>query len=95
MAFRTIIDTDPGIDDALALLLALRSPELRVEAVTTVCGNVGVGLTTRNALRVLEIAAPGAPPVLARGADRPLARPHRAAAHVHGEDGLGNLHLRS
>ena len=91
MALRTLIDTDPGIDDALALILALRSPELQVEAVTTVCGNVGVDLTTRNALRVLEIAAPAAPPVVARGADRPLGRPHRAAAHVHGEDGLGNL----
>ncbi|HEY7677718.1 MAG TPA: nucleoside hydrolase [Candidatus Methylomirabilis sp.] len=91
MALRAIIDTDPGIDDALALILALRSPELRVEAVTTVCGNASVDLTTRNALRVLEIAAPAAPPPVARGADRPLARPLRAAAHVHGEDGLGNL----
>ena len=91
MALRIIIDTDPGIDDALALLLALRCPELSVEAVTTVCGNVAVDLTTRNALRVLEIAAPAAPPVVARGADRPLARPLRTAAHVHGEDGLGNL----
>jgi len=91
MALRTLIDTDPGIDDALALILALRSPELRLEGVATVCGNVGVDLTTRNALRVLEIAAPGTAPPVARGADRPLARPPRDAAHVHGEDGLGNL----
>ncbi len=91
MALRTLIDTDPGIDDALALILALRSPELQVEAVTTVCGNVGVDLATRNALRVLEVAAPAAPPAVARGADRPLARPLHTAAHVHGEDGLGNL----
>jgi len=91
MALRAIIDTDPGIDDALALILALRSPEIAVETVTTVCGNVGVDLTTRNALRVLEIAAPAAPPPVARGADRPLARPVRTAAHVHGVDGLGNL----
>ena len=91
MALRTFIDTDPGIDDALALILALRSPELRVEGVTTVSGNVRVDLTTRNALRVLEIAAAGAAPPVARGADRPLARPPRDAAHVHGEDGLGNL----
>ncbi len=90
MALRTIIDTDPGIDDALALILALRSPELQVEAITTVCGNVEVDLTTRNALRVLEIVAPHVPPPVARGADRPLARPLRTAAHVHGEDGLGN-----
>lgn len=91
MAFRTLIDTDPGIDDALALILALRSPELSLEAVTTVCGNVDVDRATRNALRVLEIAAPAAPPVVARGAERPLARPLRTATHVHGEDGLGNL----
>lgn len=91
MAIRTLIDTDPGIDDALALILALRSPDLQVEAVTTVCGNVTVDLTTRNALRVLEIVAPSAPPVVARGADRPLAGPPRTAAHVFGEDGLGNL----
>ena len=91
MALRAIIDTDPGIDDALALILALRSTELWVEAVTTVCGNAAVDRTTRNALRVLEIAAPAAPPPVARGADRPLARPLHTAAHVHGEDGLGNL----
>jgi inosine-uridine nucleoside N-ribohydrolase len=51
---RVIIDTDPGIDDALALAFALRSPELRVEAITTVGGNVNVELGTSNALRVLE-----------------------------------------
>lgn len=91
MALPVIIDTDPGIDDALALILALRSAELRVEAVTTVCGNVGVDLTTRNALRVLEIAAPSDRPLVARGAGQPLAGPRRTAAHVHGDDGLGNL----
>ena len=91
MALRTIIDTDPGIDDALALILALRSPEVQVEAITTVCGNAEVDLTTRNALRILDLVAPATPPAVARGADRPLARPLRTAAHVHGDDGLGDL----
>jgi purine nucleosidase/pyrimidine-specific ribonucleoside hydrolase len=86
-----VIDTDPGIDDALALALALRSPELRVEAITTVCGNVHVGLCTRNALLVLEALAVDDPPPVARGADRPLERPPVDASHVHGEDGLGGI----
>ncbi|MGH7377304.1 MAG: nucleoside hydrolase, partial [Candidatus Methylomirabilales bacterium] len=50
-----VIDTDPGVDDALALCLALRSPELRVEALTTVAGNVPVEVATRNALRILDL----------------------------------------
>ncbi len=58
MPRRVIIDTDPGVDDALALLLALRSPELEVVALTTVSGNVGVDLCTANALRVLDVVAP-------------------------------------
>lgn len=91
MAKRVIIDTDPGIDDALALILALRSPELRVEAVTTVSGNVHVDLTTRNALRVLHLLRPDPRPAVARGADRPLKRPLQTAPEVYGKDGLGNL----
>jgi inosine-uridine nucleoside N-ribohydrolase len=88
---RVIIDTDPGIDDALALILALRSPELRVEAVTTVNGNVELESATRNALRVLEVLDPAEPPIVARGAKQPLAREPLAARHVHGEDGLGDI----
>jgi purine nucleosidase/pyrimidine-specific ribonucleoside hydrolase len=88
---RVIFDTDPGIDDALALALALRSPELRVEAITTVCGNVNVELCTRNALLVLEALGAANPPPVARGADRPLQRPPVDASHVHGEDGLGGI----
>jgi inosine-uridine nucleoside N-ribohydrolase len=86
-----IFDTDPGIDDALALALALRSPELRIEAITTVSGNVNVDLCTRNALLVLEALAVESPPPVARGADRPLGRPPVDAVHVHGEDGLGGI----
>ena len=54
--FRVIIDTDPGVDDALALLLAMRSPELKIEAITPVAGNVPLDLTLPNALRMVEIA---------------------------------------
>jgi inosine-uridine nucleoside N-ribohydrolase len=86
-----IIDTDPGIDDALALALALRSPELRVEAITTVCGNVNVDLGTRNALLVLEALGVTDPPPVARGAERPLRRALVDAAHVHGPDGVGGI----
>ena len=73
-AKRVIIDTDPGIDDALALILALRSPELSVEAITTVSGNVHVDLCVRNAFRTLNAIAPPVFPPVARGCDRPLKR---------------------
>jgi len=86
-----LIDTDPGIDDALAILLALSSPEVSVEAVTTVAGNVTVELGTANAFRILDIVRPARPPRVARGAAAPLKRPLVTAAHVHGGDGLGNL----
>ncbi|MFQ5989680.1 MAG: nucleoside hydrolase [Candidatus Methylomirabilales bacterium] len=88
---RVIIDTDPGIDDALALFLALKSPEMRVEAITTVAGNASVENCTRNAFRVLELLNPEPRPIVAQGAARPLEREHRAAEEVHGSDGLGEL----
>jgi purine nucleosidase/pyrimidine-specific ribonucleoside hydrolase len=88
---RVIIDTDPGVDDALALILALRSPELRVKAITTVNGNTGVSRCTRNALHVLEILGmPNAPPV-AQGADRPIRREPFPSVSIHGRDGLGEI----
>jgi len=89
-----LIDTDPGIDDALALLLAFRSPECSVAAITTVAGNVAVERCTANVFRILEAVKPERPPVVARGADKPLARTLVTAPHVHGDDGLGNLSLR-
>src|SRR5581483_5929083 len=55
-ASRVIIDTDPGVDDALALLLAMRSPELKIEGITPVAGNVPLELTLPNALRMVEVA---------------------------------------
>ena len=86
--FRVIIDTDPGVDDALALLLAMRSPELKIEGITPVAGNVPLELTLPNALRMVEIAGRTDIPVAA-GAKAPLVRRLITAAQVHGENGLG------
>jgi inosine-uridine nucleoside N-ribohydrolase len=86
--FRVIIDTDPGVDDALALLLALRSPELKIEAITPVAGNVPLELTLPNALRMVEIAGRTDIPV-AGGAKAPLLRRLVTATYAHGENGLG------
>jgi pyrimidine-specific ribonucleoside hydrolase len=82
-----ILDCDPGHDDAIALLLAVASPEVELIGVTTVAGNQTLDKTTNNALRVLEFAGRGDIPVYA-GADRPFIRPQDVAAHVHGESGL-------
>src|SRR5919109_2923456 len=87
MAIPILLDCDPGHDDAIALLLALASPELELRGVTTVAGNQTLEKTTANALRVLEIVGRDDVPVAA-GADRPLERELRVAAHVHGETGL-------
>jgi len=87
---RIIIDTDPGVDDALAIFLALRSPELKVEAVTPVAGNVPLDLTLPNALKLLEIAGRSDIPVAA-GASRPLKRQLITAAYVHGGNGLAGI----
>jgi len=88
---RVIIDTDPGIDDALALILALASPELSVEAITTVAGNVEVGQAARNACLILDVIDPHTRPAVAVGAGRPLKRALHTAHDYHGEDGLGGL----
>jgi inosine-uridine nucleoside N-ribohydrolase len=82
-----LIDCDPGQDDAIALLLALASPELDVRGVTTVAGNQTLDKTTTNALRVLELAGREDIPVAA-GADRPLEGGLVTAANAHGETGL-------
>ena len=85
---RVIIDTDPGVDDALALLFAMRSPELHIEAITAVAGNVPLALTLPNALRMVEIAGRTDIPVAA-GAKAPLMRRLVSAEYAHGENGLG------
>jgi len=82
-----ILDCDPGHDDAIAILLALASPEVDLVAVTTVSGNQTLDKTTNNALRILELAGRGDIPVYA-GADAPIVRARDVAAHVHGESGL-------
>jgi purine nucleosidase len=85
---RLIIDTDPGIDDAHAVLMALAHPNARVEAITTVNGNVDVDHTTRNAGIILEAAGADVP--IYRGCAAPLVAGRLDAAHVHGSDGLGD-----
>jgi inosine-uridine nucleoside N-ribohydrolase len=87
MATPIVLDCDPGHDDAIAILLALASPELQLRGITTVHGNQTLEKTTLNALKVLELAGRSDVPV-ARGADRPLVRELSVAAHVHGESGL-------
>jgi inosine-uridine nucleoside N-ribohydrolase len=86
-----LIDTDPGIDDALALFYAWGSPDLRLAGLTTVAGNVEVAQATRNLFRLLALRRPDPPPVVAQGAAAPLARPLVTAKGYHGEDGLGGL----
>jgi inosine-uridine nucleoside N-ribohydrolase len=90
---RILIDTDPGIDDAMAIFYALASPELEVVGLTTVFGNAHTDVCTTNALRLLDIAGRADIPV-AKGAVRPLAMNYRGpVAFVHGEDGQGNVFL--
>lgn len=87
---RVIIDTDPGVDDAFALLLAMCSPELKVEAICAVAGNVPLNFTLPNALRMVEIAGRTDIPVAA-GASAPLMRRLVTATYAHGENGLGGV----
>lgn len=90
-AMKYLIDTDPGVDDALAILMALDAPAAEVVALTVAAGNVGLAHTVANALRVLEIAG-AAVPVFA-GCATPLVRPAGDAAFVHGRDGFGDAGL--
>jgi inosine-uridine nucleoside N-ribohydrolase len=84
-----LLDTDTGVDDALAICLGLRSPELRVVGITAVHGNVPVRRALANILRTLDVLRPDDPPPVALGADRPLVRAPVHAQDVHGSDGLG------
>jgi pyrimidine-specific ribonucleoside hydrolase len=87
-----ILDVDTGVDDALAILFAVRHPSLRLRAITCVAGNADVDQVVTNTLRVLDAAGAGDVPV-ARGADRPLVAPPRDARIVHGENGMGGIEL--
>lgn len=85
-----LIDTDTASDDAVALIMALREPSVRVEAITVVAGNVPLDLAVRNALIAVEMADTYTPPVY-RGMGKPLLRDLFTAENVHGLDGLGDV----
>lgn len=87
-----IIDTNTGSDDAVAVIMALKSGEINVEAITTVCGNVPLELATKNALMTVEITGKQIPPVYI-GANKPLMRNLVTAVNVHGNDGMGDCNL--
>ncbi|HHF0522389.1 TPA: nucleoside hydrolase [Vibrio alginolyticus] len=87
-----LIDTDTASDDAVALLMALREPSVKVEAITTVAGNCAIPQCKRNALICVEKAATYVPPVYA-GMTKPLFREHFTSHHIHGEDGMGDMNL--
>lgn len=92
MPERILFDTDPGIDDACAILLALASPEVSVEGLSIVHGNCSLERATSNALSVLELANAGHIPV-AKGCELPLVQPSLLAPETHGETGLGYAKL--
>ncbi|EAR25521.1 putative nucleoside hydrolase [marine actinobacterium PHSC20C1] len=87
-----ILDVDTGIDDALALMVAVRHPDVNLRAVTCVAGNASLKQVVKNTLKVLDMAGAGDIPVAA-GASRPLLAEANHAAHVHGTDGLADLGL--
>ncbi|HEY9888517.1 MAG TPA: nucleoside hydrolase [Candidatus Obscuribacterales bacterium] len=87
-----IIDCDPGVDDAIALMLALRSPALAVQAITVVAGNVPLALTQRNARQLVELLERTDIPIYA-GCPRPLVRSPITAADIHGDTGLAGATL--
>ncbi len=87
MNHKIILDCDPGHDDAIAILLAAHHPDIDLLAITTVAGNQSLDKTTLNALKVCSLANIRDVPV-ARGMDRPLVRPARHAANIHGESGM-------
>jgi purine nucleosidase len=87
-----IIDCDPGVDDAIALMLALKSPELAVQAITVVAGNVPLALTQRNARQICELLGRSDVPIYA-GCPRPLVRSLITAEDIHGRTGLEGADL--
>jgi purine nucleosidase len=92
MTQKIIIDTDPGQDDAVAILLALASPDLEVLGITAVAGNVPLSLTALNARKIVELSGRTDVPVFA-GCDAPLQRKLVTAEHVHGKTGLDGIDL--
>jgi purine nucleosidase len=88
-----VVDTDTASDDAVALIMALRSPGVEVLAITTVAGNVDVQQATRNALYTAELCESNVP--VFAGAEKPLTRKHASADWFHGRDGLGDQDRKS
>jgi purine nucleosidase len=93
MSRKVIIDCDVGVDDALALILAFHSPELNVEAITGVSGNVPLNLVFENIQKVLSLIQPKNKPLIAKGADRPLIGEPVYAYSFHGKSGLGKAKI--
>ncbi|MFX0140888.1 MAG: nucleoside hydrolase, partial [Candidatus Hodarchaeota archaeon] len=91
---KIIFDGDPGIDDVLAILLALQSEKIKLLGITTVAGNVDVDKGTKNVLSLLEYLKIENV-LVARGSEKPLYKKLENAEFVHGEDGLGNINLPS
>ena len=92
MTKKVLIDTDPGMDDALAIVLAMKSPNVEVLGISSVAGNYPIDVTTRNALKTLELLGRTDVPV-ARGMGKPLARPLAKDPFSHGSDGMAETHL--
>jgi purine nucleosidase len=88
---RFLIDTDTGSDDAVALVMALQQPDIQVDAITVVSGNVGLDQAVQNALYTVELCGASTP--VYRGCERPLLRPLETAQDVHGTDGMGDIGL--
>ena len=92
MKHAIMMDVDTGIDDAMAIMFAIKHPDIDLRAISCVSGNVGVDSVVVNTLKILDVVdAPEIP--VAAGADRPLVEEPRSAAHVHGEGGLGSVDL--
>lgn len=92
MKHSIIMDVDTGIDDAMAIMFAVKHPDIDVKAISCVCGNVSVDSVVNNTHKILDVLnAPTIP--VAAGAVRPLIEEARSAAHAHGEDGLGGVNL--
>lgn len=88
-----ILDVDTGIDDAMAIMFAVKHPDVDVRAISCVSGNTGLDNVVANTLKILDVVdAPDIP--VAAGATRPLIEEPRDASYVHGADGLGNSSLR-
>jgi purine nucleosidase/pyrimidine-specific ribonucleoside hydrolase len=90
MTRNVVIDTDPGLDDAVAILFALASPAFEILGLTTISGNIGLATVTRNAGRILALAGRSDIPVVS-GAAAPLARKGFDTVEIHGDDGLGGV----